>query len=140
MICKGIIIECRHPGGCVVWPFNHFIKLDKPTWSQDGIPNLSSNVLVSEFVTIYLLNDTLQFAGESSFDNDAVRRVKDLSRQYSGLIKLAFQKYTHVLVIGKPKEGEEKLFLVALRSRVTHDLMNREELMKEAAIASLDVL
>jgi hypothetical protein len=69
-----------------------------PTWPDDNIERQTSFLsssgiqLISSFVSVFMYNDQLMFAGEQGFDTEDVKKVKILSEKYD-LSKLNFERY-----------------------------------------------
>ena len=126
----GLIVETRSPGGCLMYPFNHFVTMATPTWPDDAavvLPKL-------DFVSVFLSNNELVFTDENGFDSEIIKKISSLASSYN-LKNLSFEEFYHVLAM-----KEEKVCLVGLRSKATHDLENADVIKVEAEKAGLYVL
>ena len=134
---RGVIIEMKHPGDVIAWPFNHFVAMETPSWPIDTDPSsmLSSLQIISKFVSVFTYNNSLMYTDESSFDSDDVKKVKQLASNYS-MNTLDYSNFYHILAVVQV-DNEEKLYLVGLRSKITYDLMPLENIEIEAKKAGL---
>src|SRR5687768_1720824 len=94
---RGLIMDLRSPGGCVMYGFNHSVSLKKPSWPLDSLSSPSHNSSFA-LIAVFVHNNILQFVGEDGFDTEDAKRAKTLSAHYD-LNSLSFEKYFHILAL-----------------------------------------
>jgi hypothetical protein len=127
----GLIVETRNPGGCALYPFNHFVAMETPSWPDDAPVQLPK----IPFASVLLANNELVFSDETGFESEMITKIKNLSSSYN-IKNLSFDEFYHVLAIG----SDDRLCLVGLRSKATLDLELKETIIREAEKAGLHLL
>lgn len=128
---NGVIMDLRAPGGCVMYPLNHSVKTRASDWPQDSISVDISDTNI-KLVSVFMHNAQLQFAGMHGFDCEEVKDAERLAVNYK-LLNLRFDRYFHVLGV----HNKEQLLLIAVRSKLSHDLEPLNVVQEEAAKAGL---
>jgi hypothetical protein len=131
---NGLIMDLRAPGGCVMYPLNHNVKMRASDWPQDSISVDIPDTNI-KLVSVFMHNAQLQFAGMRGFDCEEVKDVERLAVNYK-LLNLRFDRYFHVLGV----HNKERLMLIAVRSKLSHDLEPLNVVEEEAAKAGLALI
>lgn len=128
---RGIIVDYRQDSGCIYYPLNHYTPtISTPSWPMDTPQKHADDVVL---VHVYKYNGKVCLSGEKSWECSDVMTNTCLGA--CDLEKLDFEQYYHVLGLMKGTQ----LVMMAVRSKITLEIMGKDVMAVEATNAKLDI-